>query len=172
MYDGTLPPRPPSSSSPNNNAGDGLDSSESESESDLELRSSLSGRSWMSSRSLRDIPSPRRLRWRPPSVEQRRRNCHIYSNYARLRSSGGRSASSSIRSSYSQPRPSVPPEALSSSAVSNEMPLVDGEDASEDLGSERLPPLRELIWRRLRRRNAAELSRREAALDSINASGK
>lgn len=139
MYDGTLPQRPPSSSSPSNNAGDGLDSSESESESDMELRSSLRSR-WVSSRSLRDIPSPRRHRWRPPSVERQRRNFHAYANYTRLRSStGGRTASSSTRPSYNLPRPPVPTEAIPASA---DIPLVDGEDASEDLGSERLPPLR------------------------------
>ena len=48
-------------------------------------------------------------------------------------------------------------------------PLIDhvpnnDPDGANDLGSERLPPLRELIWRRLRRRNA-QLSRLDDQID-------
>ena len=47
----------------------------------------------------------------------------------------------------------------------NDMTL-DTNETADDLGSERLPPLRELIWRRLRRRSA-QMARLEDENETI-----
>ena len=149
MYDGSLP-QLISSNVQNSMANllEGLDSSESGSESDLDLQNLANrGRDvlWSSSSS-RLYPrqhSPRsRLRWGP--LDQRRLS--LGSRYT----PGITTRSNSLR------RPFMSPVTLET----NDPNMVESNDPTpDDLGSERLPPLRELIWRRLRRRNATALAR-------------
>merc|ERR1712079_150115 len=139
MYDGTLPPRPSTAStstSTSNNSQSALqellDSSESGSESDFDIRNT--GRWRTSSRVLRDLTTPRRLRWRPLDQRRMASSPHRHAQRVFVRRSNG-SGSGSM----------VDPV---------DVPYIEADEANEDMGTERLPPLRELIWRRLRRRNA------------------
>ena len=160
MYDGTLPPRPSTAStstSTSNNSQSALqellvrirvinqhvlkkisvkmtdiqkfffqDSSESGSESDFDIRNT--GRWRTSSRVLRDLTTPRRLRWRPLDQRRMASSPHRHAQRVFVRRSNG-SGSGSM----------VDPV---------DVPYIEADEANEDMGTERLPPLRELIWRR------------------------
>ena len=133
MYDGTLPvPRTSTattsaaSTSTSNEAM--LDSSDTGSESDFDIRNTARWRT--SSRVLRDLTSPRRLRWRP--LDHRRiTSAASPSRHAQrviLRRANGGSGIERV--------------------IETDVPYIEADEASEDMGTERLPPLRELIWRR------------------------
>ena len=133
MYDGTLPPRPSTSSaststSTSNNSQSALqellDSSESGSESDFDIRNTSRWRT--SSRVLRDLTTPRRLRWRPLDQRRMASSPHRHAQRVFVRRANG-----------------------SGSMVDPvDVPYIEADEATEDMGTERLPPLRELIWRR------------------------
>ena len=102
------------------------DSSESGSESDFDIRNT--GRWRTSSRVLRDLTTPRRLRWRPLDQRRMASSPHRHAQRVFVRRSNG-SGSGSM----------VDPV---------DVPYIEADEANEDMGTERLPPLRELIWRR------------------------
>ena len=102
------------------------DSSESGSESDFDIRNT--GRWRTSSRVLRDLTTPRRLRWRPLDQRRMASSPHRHAQRVFVRRSNGNGSGSMVDPV--------------------DVPYIEADEANEDMGTERLPPLRELIWRR------------------------
>lgn len=154
MYDGTLPPSnstpAPSSSSASAIASilDGMDSSESGSESDLDLSIPAVTRGREFHRSPRFFQRRNSIRRWGPIEHQRSVSSRRFSPSRILRSRAvGQYFGVPVRSS----NPLLNPESQDLN--------VDVEETAEDLGSDRLPPLREIIWRRHFRRRNVSLAR-------------
>ena len=150
MYDGTLPPSnstpPPSSSSASAIASilDGMDSSESGSESDLDL----------------SIPAVTRGRefHRSPRFFQRRNSMRGWGPIDRRAVSSRRfSPSRVLRSRAVGQYFALPPRGSLINPDNTEN--LDNEENAEDLGTERFPSLQHIIWRRHFRRRNAQIAR-------------
>ena len=155
MYEGTLPPSTSTPAQSSSSASaiasilDGMDSSESGSESDLDLSALATPRGRDFHRSPRFFQRRNSIRRWGPIEHQRSVSSRRFSPSRMLRVNRGQYIGPFVRNPGSNPLLNPESQDLS----------VDVEETAEDLGSDRLPPLREIIWRRHFRRRNVSLAR-------------